>query len=135
MVARTLILALIGAIGESVSFAICCYFASILSPGTGGTFFSVSEPEKLYAMAGGVVGAVFGFILGVLIGGLNLNIGKGLLLSFGTHLIIGILFIFWTGSDPFHELLVGWTFIAIVLSGLICGLLVTIANHMIFRVD
>lgn len=130
---RLLILALIGAITEGVLLSAFCYVASRFLPSSSGSFLPVSEPEKLYAIAGGVVGASLGLILGSLIGGLNLSIGKAIVLSLGTHLVIGLLFIVWTGSDPFFESLVGGTFIALVLSGTLAGILVSIANQFISR--
>ncbi len=129
---RILVGIIIGIFSEGLLLASAVYIIVLNVPFTGGSFIAVSEPEKLAAIGGFIYGVILGAISGAIISALGLNVGKSILVSAMLYFICGILFIFWTGSDPFYEVIVGWLFVAILASGIVSGCIVSLLVNLAY---
>ena len=130
---RILLGIIIGIFSEGLLLALAAYIVTINVPfNGGGSFMSVSEPEKLAAVGGGIYGVLLGAVSGAIISGMGLNVGKSILVSVILYFICGILFIFWIGSDPFYEVTIGWLFAAILVSGIVSGFFVSLIVNLTF---
>ena len=126
---RILLGMIIGGVSGGATLGVANYLVGRFGPEGSGSFISVSEPEKLAGIVGAIVGALLGVFMGALILGMGLNLFKAMLMCLIFYFLVGILFIFWTGSDPIvGEPLVGWTFLGILVSGIVNGAIISFLN-------
>ena len=121
---------LIGALCWGVTLCFVLYFTAYYVYSGSGDFisFSHSDSAKILAIVGAVLGIIIGIIVGGIILGFQLSIFKASLVGFSFNFLFSLVLVLWAKETPFSHVIFNRILIALLISGIICGLILSLFN-------
>lgn len=120
----------IGALCWGVTLCFVLYFTAYYVYLGSGDFISFSHDDsaKILAVVGAILGVIIGLLAGAIILGFQLSILKSSLVGFSFNFLFSLVLVLWARETPFGNVVFNYILIALLLSGIGSGLIVSLFN-------